>query len=373
MESSIGVRMEEQLDNIARALEEFKEHQNFSQKMVSMTAIRWTTVLTSPGMSSAPAHKRRSLPQNNGGIAAADKNRAKGSRPNTAGAGAEEHIVHSDPLPSPAADRTGSLLMCPRANAPPIAKESSGPSALGNRDAAPLANNDDDAGVKGAQEFLSFLKTMDCSSDAALLRLRGYVEGRLSFELALCLSTEMGGHVQYYLKVGGQLSTIIGADPKERPQQPKADEEQADKLNMECALGEKRIQSAATMHPDHQPVYLSGYLMPLGEVFVAHRLSKQPQEVGSTNFFVLMEAASAKKSLWMVCRYEKLVRRKDGTNWGTVAGVTTGNTVCLLDDIKEWRNPTEGMIDMGPLAEALPDGGSNVLQPVFYTSVLTCG
>ncbi|KAK4099033.1 hypothetical protein N658DRAFT_509086 [Parathielavia hyrcaniae] len=341
------------------------------------------------GKSAAPVNKRRSLPQDSGGTDADDMNRAKRTRPNTAGSGgggAAEGVIHSDPLPAPAADRTVSLLLRPRALAPPVARKSGVPSAAADIDAAaPLANDDEDAGVKWAREFLSFLKAIDCRSDTDLLRLRRYVDGQLSFEFPLCLSTEMGLHAQYYLKVGGKLSTLIRADPHdmERPVQPKADEELVDKLNiLEYAVDERRIESAAKMDVDHKPVYPSGYLVPLGEVFVAHRSSTKPQEVASTNFFVLMEATSSKKSLWMAYRYEKPVRRRDGTTaWDAVVvlnhrdSVFKGSrrhfdTVAVLDDVRQWRSPTEDMIDMCRFAEALPRGGSNVLQPVLYTPVL---
>jgi hypothetical protein len=328
------------------------------------------------GMSSESANTRRSLPHSNDGIPAAVMNRAKRARRNTAGGA--EGTVHSDPLPPPAANGT----MPPRIPLQqPTAprRESNGLSSLSDLSVPSLV--DDDAGARWAWEFLTFLKGMDCSYDLDMLRLKGYVEGQLSFEFPLCLSSDTGGHLQYYLKVGGKLSTLIAADPKDRPEQPQQDDELVQKLNiLELLTDEKRLKTAEAMKPGYNPVAPSGYLAPLGEVYVAYRSANKPQEVASTNYFVLMEVTSPKKSLWMVYRYERPVQRKDGSQFTGVAVLSHRDslfrgsrrhfdTVCLVDDVREWRSHTEDMIDMGRFAEALP-GGSNVLQPVCYTPVL---
>jgi hypothetical protein len=94
-----------------------------------------------------------------------------------------------------------------------------------------------------------------------------------------------------------------------------------------------------------------------------------------------MEVTSPKKGLWMVYRYQRPVQRREGIQFKSIVvlshreSVFKGShrnfdTVCLVDDVREWRSPTEDMIDMGRFAEALPGEGSNVLQPVFYTPVL---
>ncbi|KAL2181181.1 uncharacterized protein P884DRAFT_393 [Thermothelomyces heterothallicus CBS 202.75] len=256
-----------------------------------------------------------------------------------------------------------------------------------------------DDGLEWGREFLNFIKEMDCTSDEDLLRLKRYVRGRAAFEFPLCSETG-GSRVEYFLKVGGVSSTLIAADPHDRPEQPKEDEARAEELNvLEFAVDERMARRRAAAQEggggsgggpdkdddhgdDHDGIGLPEYLVPLGEVYVANRSLNRPQEVASTNFFVLMRVDGPKKSLWMVYRYMRSFQRRNGPVWDAVA---FGNqrdahfkgsrrmfdTVCLLDDVRDWKDPAEDMITMERLANAVPGDERFFLQPVFFVPVLT--
>ncbi|KAK4237926.1 hypothetical protein C8A03DRAFT_15565 [Achaetomium macrosporum] len=145
-------------------------------------------------------------------------------------------------------------------------------------------------------DFLNFLKHMDCRSDGDMLCFKRYTEAALSFELPVY--TESGrSKFCYILKVGGRLSSAIYGNPENRPEQPKWDEEEAERLG----IMERRLH--ASIPDDVASTYQPRYFVPLGEVYRASRSSDKPEEVVSTNFFVLMDVTSPKKSIWLVYRY----------------------------------------------------------------------
>lgn len=237
----------------------------------------------------------------------------------------------------------------------------------------------------GAPGFWDFIKRMDCTSDADLLRLKQYVQCRLSCDFPLC-TDNVGPKVQYFLQIGGLMGTTVAADPSDGRAQPVSDREVMEDLNIlefvedsdEKRVGNPAVAADNIDHAVHHPQYL----VPLGEVYLVHRSLNKAQGVESTNFFVLMDVTSPHKSLWMVYRYKKLFERKEGNCWERMRAnryreTSFGNTrrdfdtVRLLDNIRNWESPDEDMVKMDRFAEALPQGKNHVLQPVFVTPVLT--
>lgn len=262
----------------------------------------------------------------------------------------------------------------------------------------------DDDGLEWGCEFLRFIKAMDCTSEEDLLRLQRYVRGRAALEFPLCSETGDSRVVEYFLKVGGLSSTLIAADPHDRPEQPKEDEARVERLNvLEFAVDERMARHATTapkvaagsssgrgggpggnkdQDVQHDGIGLPEYLVPLGEVYAANRSLNRPQEVGSTNFFVLMQVDGPKKSLWMVYRYMRSFKRKNGPVWDAVAPGSQRDahfkgcrrmfdTVCLLDDVRDWKDSAQDMVTMEHLAEAVPGDERAILQPIFFVPVLT--
>ena len=235
--------------------------------------------------------------------------------------------------------------------------------------------------------FLEFLKRMDCSSTEDMQHLNKYVEGRESFELPLFSSTNSSSvRMDYLLKVGGILSTRLSASPNPpNPGEPEQDQTQAEQDEvierriLEIALDEGRANAL----PKHELEKLCppSYLVPLGEIYVANRSSTSNwQEVTSTNFFVLMDVTTPRKAIWMVYRYERRFEGDNGPVWKPVpsqgrekflkSGIPRFDTLCLLDNVDQWRSPDVDMVTMDRFAEALPGRGHKFLQPVFSIPVL---
>lgn len=226
--------------------------------------------------------------------------------------------------------------------------------------------------------FLDFLKRMDCSSDEDMLCLKKYLEGSVSFEFPLCTDRARRSNVRYFLKVGGRLSTAIGADPNE-PLLPFRQfgwsKSKVKELNiLECYTDKRR-----TATPDDTP---PKYLVSLGEVYMTNYATTQTSragEVTSTNFFVLMAVTGPEKSLWMMYRYERFFERagQDRREWRQIpppsrlhkfaqSAGRVFDTVCLLDNVGEWASPTTDMIETDRLREALFQQESDMLlRPVF--------
>jgi hypothetical protein len=166
---------------------------------------------------------------------------------------------------------------------------------------------DDSEGLL-ATGFLGFLKHMDCTGDAELLRLQDFVQCSMSFEFPLCTEviTESSGaattttKVEYVLKVGGGgPSAMVGPNPSARPGQPPPDGVVEGPGVLGFCVDARTFRRVA----DHD-VRRPGYLVVLGEVYAVHRSRDRGHEVASTGFLVLMEGSSRRKSLWMVYRYE---------------------------------------------------------------------
>lgn len=236
-----------------------------------------------------------------------------------------------------------------------------------------------------AQAFLDFLKKMDCNSNEDLARVANVVEGDVSLEFPLSSETGMP-RVYYYLKVGGNLSTAICANPEYDVAQPEADKEMTINLALlELAVEERQINPAAA-HSDannnnNGVTAPPRFVMPLGEVYMVNRSHRKTQMVCSTNFFVLMDITSPKKSLWMVYRENRPFERRDGDyEWDTISLIGTTSffkggkryfdIVRLVDDIMDWRSHKDEMVAMEHVAEVLSREGDayrkpDVVLPVF--------
>ena len=230
--------------------------------------------------------------------------------------------------------------------------------------------------------FLDFIKRMDCRSTEDMLHLRKYVEGRESFEFSIFSSTTNNNRMDYLLKIGGILGTRLSASPlSDEQEQTKADQDEVVELRiLEIELAEDRVNA---LQP-HELEKLSppSYLVPLGEIYVANRSSTNNwQEVTSTNFFVLMDVTTPRKAIWMVYRYGRCFGGDNGPVWKAVppqgrekflkGGLPRFDALCLLNNVKEWRNPAENIVTMDWFKEALPGRGNKFLQPVFSVPVLT--
>lgn len=235
---------------------------------------------------------------------------------------------------------------------------------------------------KPARDLLKLLKTMDCRSPADLLRLRALVTGARPFELPLLTETAGNSRFHYVLKIGGTLSTPVAADPKDCPDQPEQDREEVEKLGVLELAVDERVAAAKTPTEDDgagKPPPLPAYLMPLGEVYAANRGAAKPQEVCSTNFFVLMDITSPRKSLWMIYRYQRPVERAGGVRWENVnalgreaffrsgGGQRPFDTVCLLTGVWEWESPLVDLVRGGMecFGNGSVGGGRRRLEPVF--------
>jgi hypothetical protein len=271
----------------------------------------------------------------------------------------------------------------------PVGQQSSGPSTSGAAaGSVPSGNDSDDDGLRWARDFLAFLKRMDCTSDADLLRLKKYVRGKASFDFPLCTdSPTRRSKFCYFLKIGGSLSTTPTPNPLNRPAgQPYTAQSEAENLNIfETYLDDRCPEATTGIYAKYRP---PKYLAPLGEVYRASRSTDSPEEVASTNFFAFVDVAGGgdgphkkKKSVWLLYRYERPVESRDRVQWEAVSvsgqreaifnnRLPKFDTVCLLEDVEGWGGPEEDMVGMGRFTEALPANGSMILRPVFYTPVL---
>ena len=245
----------------------------------------------------------------------------------------------------------------------------------------PPADDNTAHDLQWAHEFLAFIKRMDCSSDRELLSLKKCVNGRISFDFPLCTdSPTRRTKTCYFLKVGGSLSTALTPNPENRPaDQPAAHHEQAEHLNIYETYLDQRC-AAATANGALRAYHPPKYVVPLGEVYRARRSSHGPGEVSSTNFLTFMDVTAPRKSVWLMYRYEKAVEDRDRVQWRPVAvgmerdsvfssGVRKFDAVCLLPDVREWKDPAEEMVGMGRFGEALPEE-QVILHAAFYTPVL---
>lgn len=236
-----------------------------------------------------------------------------------------------------------------------------------------------------AKAFLDFLKKMDCNSDEDLARVANVVEGDVSLEYRLSSESSMP-RVYYYLKVGGNLSTHICANPEWDVAQPEADKDMAINLALlELTVEERQVNPAAA-HGDATTnnngiIAPPKFVMPLGEVYMVNRSHRKTQMVTSTNFFVVMDITSPKKSLWMVYRENRPFERRDGDiEWDSVSLIGTTSffkggkryfdIVRLVDDITDWNNHEDEMVAMQHVAEVLSREGTayrkpDVVLPVF--------
>ncbi|KAK3302599.1 uncharacterized protein B0T15DRAFT_514620 [Chaetomium strumarium] len=234
--------------------------------------------------------------------------------------------------------------------------------------------------IRPDSDFLNFLKHIDCRYEEDLLCLKKFCKAS-AMSTEIPIYTETGRSKFYYiLKVGGALSSAIGGNPDNQPDQPEPDAKQAKRLGvLELRLHERVPEDVASR-------YRARYFMPLGEVYRASRSSTKADEVQSTNFFVLMDVTSPKKSIWLVFRYERPFERRDGAGWGTVTFDTTKplfgtrifDMVCLLEDVRDWpaptaENPNLEMVDAERLAEIMRSTPAHheVLQPALFLPVLT--
>jgi hypothetical protein len=237
---------------------------------------------------------------------------------------------------------------------------------------------DDSEGLL-ATSLLDFLKQMDCTRDTELLRLQGLLQCSMTCECPLCteIIEEDGAvaattKVEYVLKVGGGgLSATVGANPSAKPGQPPPDELVKNLGELGFSLNAKtfkRLVDNDVRHP--------GYLVALGEVYMVNRSRDRGHEVAATGFFVLMEISSYRKSLWMVYRYETRFDREGPSEFHdrreslftSIPGAF--DTVCLLDEIRDWKSTVEDMISMDRFPEALSDGDFDILRPTFCTPAL---
>jgi hypothetical protein len=222
---------------------------------------------------------------------------------------------------------------------------------------------------KPGSNFLDFIKAIDCRSIEDMLCLKKFCEAASSFELPVY--TESGrSKFEYILKIGGRLSSAIGRNPVDRPAQPEPDAKEAERLGiLELRLHESVPDTVASVSRPR-------YFMPLGEVYRASRSSYKTEEVQSTNFFVLMDVTSPKKSIWLMFRYERPFVGRDGPGWEPVSfdlkplfGPRIFDMVCLLEDVRDWAGPEQDMVDMDRLTAMLPDHTMH-LKPDLFLPVL---
>jgi hypothetical protein len=289
--------------------------------------------------------------------------RAKGTHHTTADQGPRLLALQSEPLRLPEANPAASLRFQTRKRA---------------KKPHHHTTVDDSEGLL-ATSLLGFLKQMDCTRDAELLRLQGLVQCSMSCEFPLCteIIEEDGAvaattKVEYVLKVGGGgLGTTVGADPTARPGQPPLDE-----LVRSLGVLAFCLDARTFKRMVDNDVRRPGYLVALGEVYMVNRSRDRGHEVAATGFFVLMEVSSRRKSLWMVYRYETRFDREGPIEFHdqreslfmSIPGAF--DTVCLLDDIRDWKSTAEDMISMDRFPEALSDGDFDILRPTFCTPEL---
>ncbi|AEO69051.1 ddcc33e3-bcc4-4cee-b724-e267e8f36233 [Thermothielavioides terrestris] len=165
--------------------------------------------------------------------------------------------------------------------------------------------------------FLDLLKRLKFTSDETILHLKTMLNGPIAQKFPLfTISTGPTTRFEYFLKVGGSLRSAVAPDPGLRPPQTRADQVTTEDLNIsQIRFEEGRVLS----HDSYRNLRPPQYMVPLGEVYRAGRIYGEPQEVILTNFFVMMDVITPKKSLWILYRYEKRVERVNrGVRWERV-------------------------------------------------------
>ncbi|KAJ4303982.1 hypothetical protein N0V88_001585 [Collariella sp. IMI 366227] len=246
----------------------------------------------------------------------------------------------------------------------------------GDQPSIPAPGRRDHAFDQPIWDFFNFLKRMDCTRDEDIYRLRKYVNSKISLEFPICSDF---GHtnIEFFLKVGGTMSTKMTSHPEDLPEQPKEDEEEVEDLNIhELHLDDLSEWRAFKNRLGFVSYFPPRYLVSLGEVYAANRGLNKAPDVYSTNFFVMMDVTSPEKALWLIYRYERLFERKDGIPWETVEFSKLYKSthhkfdiVRLLGDVRDWRNPAEDMVAMDWFKNSLPRK-TFMVRPVFFLPVL---
>ncbi|KAK3368599.1 hypothetical protein B0H63DRAFT_528960 [Podospora didyma] len=186
---------------------------------------------------------------------------------------------------------------------------------------------------------LELLKQVNCRSKEGLKRLRNCIEQASSVELAIGHTATRTHRVSYFFRLGGKY--------------------QDEMLPMPWA---KDTQIAKDFCDDGNGM---------------------PAEILATNYFVLMDVETPKKSLWMVYRYKRVVADKPAVSikqrlnipliWGNRRlgkGIGGFDIIRLLDNINDWKPTRAAMLDTARLDKLMGKGEpGQVWEPHFMTPI----
>ncbi|KAK3369253.1 hypothetical protein B0T24DRAFT_681281 [Lasiosphaeria ovina] len=220
--------------------------------------------------------------------------------------------------------------------------------------------------VSSVADFLSLLGRMDCRSEADLGRLTQFTRGCVSVDVPLWAHTHNSTSASFFVKVGGAFQNTLHVGARKHfdmpvTEQPPLDARYVKRHSiLECVITGKETpapkpeQSVDNGEEEEVPPQ---YAVALGEVYMVQKsLDKRsvPNKVTSTNYFLLMNIGSSRKSVWMVYRYEQAESRSKAAcdelsfQKEKSRNVSMGgefDTVLLLLEAKDWKDSMSTMYE----------------------------
>ncbi|KAK3681676.1 hypothetical protein B0T22DRAFT_472639 [Podospora appendiculata] len=276
------------------------------------------------------------------------------------------NITAQNPRRSPRTPRATTLLQRQNTGKPTVAEnllpDSPGPELIAT-----------DSG----KTLFTFLQMMDCTSKKSLSVLAKYLSGNRSYDYPIYTFEHNNTIDSYFLRVGGQVRNALRPGPREdiatlevQTQLP-ADQRRVEQMGaLQCLLTAKEFDDNDLVPPE--------YFVCLGEVYKMTEDFNTPtvaDQVRSTNFFVLMDIGDPAKGLWQMYRYEQYKERNGAPYYEKIQFRERSNsigcgkvfdTVCLVEDIKEWKDHCRPMLDDQMFREMVNSGkGRTLLEPMF--------
>ncbi|KAK3331729.1 hypothetical protein B0T19DRAFT_397559 [Cercophora scortea] len=225
--------------------------------------------------------------------------------------------------------------------------------------------------------LFTFLQKMDCTSKKSLLTLAGYLSSNPSYDYPLYTFEHNNTVDSYFLRTGGQVRNVLRPGPREDiatldvQTQQAADQKRVEQMGaLQCLLTGKDFDDRDVVPPD--------YFVCLGEVYKMTEDFNTPtvaDQVRSTNFFVFMDIGDPAKGLWQIYRYEQFKKKNGSPHYEKIQFRERSNsigcgkvfdTVCLVENIKDWKDHCQPMLDEKMFKEMVNSGKKRtLLEPMF--------